>query len=68
MRGDVYRLGRRRTGSIVLALGVAAVLAGGASGTAMAKPTARLAKSTRGAHTTVKPPSVLAHAAGHKIA
>jgi hypothetical protein len=61
MRGDVYRLGRRRTGSIVLALAVSAALAGGASATAMAKPATKR-------HTPVKPAHVMAHATGHKIA
>ncbi len=52
MRGDVYRLGRRRTGSIVLAMGVAAALAGGASATATAKAASGQAGQVgrRGAH------------------
>lgn len=75
MRGDVYRLGRRRTRSIVLAMGVAAALAGGVSANATAKPataTANAAKAAKAAKadkaTTVKLPSVVAHATGHKIA
>jgi hypothetical protein len=68
MRGYVYRLGRRRTGSIVLAMGVAAALAGGASATASAKPASATAKPATKTHTTVKLPSVVAHATGHKIA
>jgi hypothetical protein len=61
MRGDFYRLGRRPTGSIVLALGVAAALAGGGSATATAR-------SATKRHAPVKPPPVMAHATGHKIA
>jgi hypothetical protein len=61
MRGYVYRPGRRRTASIVLALGAAAALAGGASATAVGKPAARN-------HPAPKTPSVVAHATGHKIA
>jgi hypothetical protein len=67
MRGSVYRLGRRRTGSILLAMGVALALAGEVSTSAMAKPV-KVAKPAAGAHTTVKTPSVVAHATGHKIA
>jgi hypothetical protein len=74
MRGNVYRLGRRRTGSILLAMAVAAAFAGGASATAMAKPAgsahqpAKTARPAGGVHTTLKAPSVRAHATGHKIA
>jgi hypothetical protein len=67
MRGNVYRFGRRRTGSILLAMGVALAFAAGPSASAMAKP-ARVAKPAGGVHTTVKPPAVVAHATGHKIA
>ena len=65
MRGYVYRLGRRRTASIVLAMGVAATLAGGASAPAMAKPAA---KTVARPHQAVKTQPVVAHATGHKIA
>jgi hypothetical protein len=70
MRGDVYRLGRRRAGSIVLAAVAAAALAGGTPGAAGARPATAVAKLVvRGAaHTPVKPPSPMAHATGHKIA
>jgi len=68
MRGYVYRLGRRRTASIVLALGAAATLAGGASGAAMAKPATAMAKPAAKSHPAVKTHSVVAHATGHKIA
>jgi hypothetical protein len=56
MRGIVYRLGRRRTGSVLLA--VAAVMAI-ALGSLPGPASAAAAK---------KPPSAIAHAAGHKIA
>jgi len=44
-----------------VAVGVALVLAGGS-------PAAAAAKGPRGSHPPVKPHSVAAHAAGHKIA
>ena len=44
-----------------VAVGVALVFAGGS-------PAAAGAKGPRGSHPRVKPPSVVAHAAGHKIA
>jgi hypothetical protein len=66
---------------MLLGMGVAVALAGGSSATATAKPASatakpanatakptRTAKPAGGAHTTVKPPSVVAHATGHKIA
>jgi hypothetical protein len=68
MRGYVYRPGRRRTASIVLALGAAAAFAGGASATAMAKPPSAMAKPAAKNHAAVKTHSVVAHATGHKIA
>jgi hypothetical protein len=46
---------------------VALAFVGGASASAMAKP-AKVAKPAGGVHTTVKPPAVMAHATGHKIA
>jgi hypothetical protein len=49
-------------------MGVAAALAGGASATATAKPASAAAKPATKTHTTVKLPSVVAHATGHKIA
>jgi hypothetical protein len=44
MRGVVYRPVRRRAGSILLALGVAGALVGGAAATATAKPASRSAR------------------------
>ena len=77
MRGNVYRLGRRRTGSILLAvaagmaLGLALILASASS--AYAK--ARVAQSRPRAvvviavsHQPAAMLSPVAHAAGHKIA
>jgi len=65
MRGNVYRHGRRRAGSIILALGVALAVALGWASAAGAKPGASHAplKASRAPHT-----SAVAHAAGHKIA
>jgi hypothetical protein len=60
MRGIVYRPGRRRTGSVLLALGVALTFAVGSAPVALAKAKAP-------AHITAKHLPV-AHAAGHKIA
>ena len=59
MRGIFYRPGRRRTGSVLLALGVALTFAVGSAPAALAKakPPARTARSLP-----------VAHAAGHKIA
>jgi hypothetical protein len=74
MRGSVYRLGRRRTGSIVLAMGVAFAFALGGTPAAMAKAHAAAAKKSpavtayRGQARVQAKPSVLARAAGHKIA
>lgn len=61
MRGIVYRPGRRRTGSVLLALGVALTVAVGSAPAALAK-----AKAKPPAHTARSLP--VAHAAGHKIA
>jgi predicted component of type VI protein secretion system len=65
MRGNVYRFGRRRAGSFVLAIGAALMLALGCASAAAAKAPIRAS----GVQVTVqaKPP-VIAHAAGHKIA
>lgn len=77
MRGDVYRFGRRRTGSVLLAvaagmaLGLALILASASSAYAKARvPQARppavvvIAVS----HQSAAKHSPVAHAAGHKIA
>jgi len=60
MRGYIYRSGRRRTGSILLAVVAGAVLALavvlGSASTAFGKAPVK------------SPPPVIAHAAGHKIA
>ena len=61
MRGIVYRLGRRQTGSMFVALGVALAFA-------VNSPAAATAKGHSGSHRPVKAPAVVAHAAGHKIA
>lgn len=61
MRGILYRLGRRRTGSVLLALGVALTFAVGSAPAALAK-----SKAKAPAHTAKALP--VAHAAGHKIA
>ncbi len=78
MRGNAYRSGGRRTGSIVLAVGaglalsLAIVLSSAA--TALAKGRAVVLRHPVGAIVVshapaVKlPPAVIAHAAGHKIA
>jgi hypothetical protein len=65
MRGNVYRHGRRRAGSVILALVVALAVALGCASAAAAKPGASHGplKASRAPHT-----SVVAHAAGHKIA
>jgi hypothetical protein len=60
MRGIVYRLGRRRTGSVAVAMAMAFTLATGSA--------ASSAKALGGAHPPVKAPAVWAHATGHKIA
>jgi hypothetical protein len=65
MRGIVYRFGRRRTGSFVLATGAALVLALGWTSAAAAKPPIRVANVQMKVQAR---PLVLAHAAGHKIA
>jgi hypothetical protein len=73
MRGNVYRPGRRRAGSVILATGVALALAVGGASPAAAKPSAAApAKAAvRASHSQVKlqaKPPVVARAAGHKIA
>jgi hypothetical protein len=70
MRGNVYRYGRR-AGSIVLATGVALAFAVAGPSSAVAKKTSLRASSHQGKvqarPSVVARPSVLAHAAGHKI-
>ena len=82
MRGNIYRSGRRRTGSVLLvvgatlAFGLAVVLASASS--ALAKSIAVRARSSvhvqaRGGAPSRSPtvklgPAVVARAAGHKIA
>ena len=82
MRGNIYRSGRRRTGSVLLVLGatlafgLAVVLASASN--ALAKSTAVQTRSwvhvqARGAAPSHSPtlklgPAVIARAAGHKIA
>jgi hypothetical protein len=83
MRGSVYRLGLRRAGSILLAVGAALALALGSGSAALAKARAIATHPTAltGTHPTVvgthppvvsaRPPakaSTIAHATGHKIA
>ncbi len=65
MRGNVYRFGRRRAGSIVLAVGTALTLALGCTSAASAKAPIRASHVQTKLHAK---PLVLAHAAGHKIA
>jgi hypothetical protein len=77
MRGISYRPGRRRTGSVLLAVGAAVMFGLGSGSAALAKaPVGRAHGLARAPlHTTVvsgaRPsaaPSATAHAAGHKIA
>ena len=71
MRGIVYRHGRRRTASVLMAMGVAAAFAAGTSAVASAKPAhATVARSNpaSAAYSHTKSPPVVAHPAGHKIA
>jgi hypothetical protein len=77
MRGNVYRLGRRRTGSAVLAAMVALALALavvlGSAATALAKAPVPRARSVVVIGVARSPglrltPAPVAHAAGHKIA
>ena len=78
MRGNVYRHGRRRAGSIVLAMAVSLACALGGTSVAAAKPAAARARPhaavnapTGAAADHAKrqaQPSTVAHAAGHKIA
>jgi hypothetical protein len=71
MRGNVYRLGRRRAGSIVLATAVALAFAVGGTPSAAAKAPAVQSAKAPASHHQVKlqaRPSVVARAAGHKIA
>ena len=65
MRGNVYRLGRRRAGSVVLATGVA--LAFAVAGTPPAAAKAPIRPAQHQAKLQARP-SVIARAAGHKIA
>jgi hypothetical protein len=81
MRGFVYRLGRRRAGSVLGALGVALSFALGLPSPALARPFHGPAQEPA-AHghpaqghpapsfilRTPRKPSTSAHAAGHKIA
>jgi hypothetical protein len=65
MRGIVYRLGRRRTGGVLAAIGVTCAIAAGSAGATVKVP--------RGSHPPVKAPiavtqrAPVAHGAGHKI-
>jgi hypothetical protein len=77
MRGNVYRLGRRRTGSILPAAAVALVMALalvlGSAATALANAPAPRGRSVVVIAVTHSPglrtaPTPVAHAAGHKIA
>jgi hypothetical protein len=80
MRGNVYRLGRRRAGSIVLATGAALAFALGGTPAAANAQAAAPAKAptavarpapvriSRGQANIQARPSVVARAAGHKIA
>ena len=76
MRGNVYRSGRRRTSSIVLAVGaglalaLAIVLTSASMALAKGQATAlRPPVVIAVSHApTVRLPPVIAHAAGHKIA
>jgi hypothetical protein len=72
MRGNVYRYGRRRAGSIVLATGVALAFVVTGPSSAAAKNTSlrasnHLVKVHARSSVHVRP-SVIARAAGHKIA
>jgi len=77
MRGNVYRFGRRRTGSVLLgvvagiALGLALILASASSAyvrarTAQARPPVAVVVAVSHRPAVKLPP--VAHAAGHKIA
>lgn len=71
MRGNLYRPGRRRAGSFVLALGATLAVALGWTSAAAARPANRHAPVK--AMTVVHPSTrahipTQAHAAGHKIA
>jgi hypothetical protein len=78
MRGVVYRLGRRRTGSVLLALGAALTLALGSVSSALAKAPVLRVPAHAALVSSIRPPVVsvrpttksfpVAHAAGHKIA
>jgi hypothetical protein len=81
MRGIVYRLGRRRTGSVLVALGAALTFALSSVAGASAKTVTPAFVIPVPAHmvlvTSVRPPAKVvqvvqvlqvAHAAGHKIA
>jgi len=62
MRGYVFRSGRRRTGSILLA-----VVAGAVLGLAVVLGSASTALGKAPGKAPAKPPAVIAHQAGHKI-
>ncbi len=73
MRGNVYRLGRRRTGSAVAALALALSMMSGSVSTAWGKaPVARTRSSVvvvAVSHAAgLRLPTPIAHTAGHKIA
>jgi len=74
MRGNVYRSGRRRAGSVVLATGAALAFAVSGPPAAAAKTPSAVAKAQLRAvpaHHQAKVqarPLVIARAAGHKIA
>jgi hypothetical protein len=79
MRGTVYRLGRRRAGSILLAMGMAGALTLGSGSAALAKrPAADRFVGATHSHAVIGrvydavrlPANTLtsAHTAGHKIA
>lgn len=78
MRGNVYGSGRRRTGSIVLAVGaglalaLAIVLASASMALAKGPPIVLrppvVVIAVSHAPTVRLPPAAIAHAAGHKIA
>lgn len=79
MRGSVYRRGTRRTGSILLALGaglafaLAVILSSASAALARSHAVVQVRPPVVATYVTHAPPvrlppSVIAHAAGHKIA